>query len=124
MFDVEGTVVVDKVVDESKDSVIDKAGQDENLFFVRLNDYFPLHATRTHAALQMGASPRAGVMLLRAAKAFAIAESRDYVIPDDIKRVCLPALRHRVLLEPAEEIEGGTTDAVLRSILDSIEVPR
>lgn len=83
-----------------------------------------LHATRTHAALQMGASPRAGVMLLRAAKAFAIAESRDYVIPDDIKRVCLPALRHRVLLEPAEEIEGGTTDAVLRSILDSIEVPR
>jgi MoxR-like ATPase len=83
-----------------------------------------LTATRTHAALQMGASPRAGVMLLRAAKTLALAEGRDYVLPDDIKRVFLPALRHRVLLEPAEEVEGGTTDAVLRSILDSIEVPR
>jgi MoxR-like ATPase len=83
-----------------------------------------LTATRTHAALQMGASPRAGVMLLRAAKALALAEGRNYVLPDDIKRVFLPALRHRVLLEPAEEVEGGTTDAVLRSILDSVEVPR
>ncbi|MCA8980244.1 MAG: MoxR family ATPase [Planctomycetes bacterium] len=83
-----------------------------------------LNATRSHAALQVGASPRAGVMLLRAAKALALAEGRAYVLPDDIKRVFLPALRHRVLLEPAEEVEGGSTDAVLRSILDSIEVPR
>ncbi len=83
-----------------------------------------LRATREHASLQMGASPRAGVMLLRAAKAFALSESRDYVTPDDLKRAFLPALRHRVLLEPAEEIEGGSTDTVLRSILDSVEVPR
>ena len=83
-----------------------------------------LHATRSHASLQMGASPRAGVMLLRAAKALACVEGRDYVLPDDIKQVFLPALRHRVLLEPAEEVEGGSTDAVLRSILDQIEVPR
>lgn len=83
-----------------------------------------LRATREHAALQMGASPRAGVMLLRAAKALALSEGRGYVIPDDVKQVFVPALRHRVLLEPHEEIEGGTTDAVLRAILDSIEVPR
>jgi MoxR-like ATPase len=82
-----------------------------------------VRATRTEGSLLLGASPRAGVMLLLAAKARALLEARDYVIPDDIKAVFLPALRHRVILDPAEEIEGGTSDDVLRRILDRVEVP-
>ena len=63
-------------------------------------------------------------MLLAASKACAVFDGRAFVTPDDIKRVALPALRHRVLLDPAEEIEGGTTDEVLTRILDTLEVPR
>jgi MoxR-like ATPase len=83
-----------------------------------------LRATRAAPALVLGASPRAGVMLIRAAKAMAALEGRDYITPDDLKEVYLPAGRHRVLLDPAEEIEGVTTDEVLIRILDSVEVPR
>jgi MoxR-like ATPase len=83
-----------------------------------------LQATRKDGALVLGASPRAGVMLLRAAKAHAALGGRAFVTPDDIKAVFLPALRHRVALDPAEEIEGGTPDAVLQRILDAHEVPR
>jgi MoxR-like ATPase len=83
-----------------------------------------LRATRAESSLVLGASPRAGVMLISASKARAVLEAREFVTPDDIKAVFLPALRHRVVLDPAEEIEGGTTDDVLRRILDRIEVPR
>ncbi len=79
---------------------------------------------REDPSLVLGASPRAGVMLLAASKACAVFDGRAFVTPDDIKRVALPALRHRVLLDPAEEIEGGTTDEVLTRILDTLEVPR
>lgn len=83
-----------------------------------------LRATRNAPQLVLGASPRAGVMLLRAAKAIAAMSGRDYILPDDVKEIFLPAMRHRVVLDPAEEIEGGTTDQVLSRILDSVEVPR
>ena len=83
-----------------------------------------LRATRDSPQLVLGASPRAGVMLLRAAKAVAAMDGRDYVLPDDIKEIFLPAMRHRVLLDPAEEIEGAISDQVLVRILDSVEVPR
>jgi len=83
-----------------------------------------LAATRSAPQLVLGASPRAGVMLLRAAKATAALHGRDYVLPDDVKESFLPAMRHRVMLDPAEEIEGGTTDQVLVRLLDSVEVPR
>jgi MoxR-like ATPase len=63
-------------------------------------------------------------MLIRAAKAFAALDGRDYTTPDDLKRVFLPALRHRVALDPAEEIDGVTTDEVLRRVLEAVEVPR
>ncbi len=83
-----------------------------------------LAATRKEGALVLGASPRAGVMLLRAAKARAAIHGRDFVLPDDVKAVFLPALRHRVMLDPAEEIEGTTSDDALQRILDAVEVPR
>ncbi|MFT5285268.1 MAG: MoxR-like ATPase [Planctomycetota bacterium] len=83
-----------------------------------------LNATREASALILGASPRAGVMLIRAAKAFAALDGRDYATPDDLKGVFLPALRHRVALDPAEEIDGVTPDEVLTRVLESVEVPR
>ena len=83
-----------------------------------------LGATRRSPSLALGASPRAGVMLVRAAKARAAMGGRAFITPDDIKGVFLPALRHRVALDPAEEIGGGSTEKVLRGILDSVEVPR
>jgi MoxR-like ATPase len=83
-----------------------------------------LQATRRSGSLVLGASPRAGVALLRAAKARAALHGRDYVTPDDVKVLAAPALRHRVLLDPAEEIEGGSAESVLARLLDSVEVPR
>ncbi|MCY2960245.1 MAG: MoxR family ATPase [Planctomycetota bacterium] len=83
-----------------------------------------LAATRKPGVIVLGASPRAGVMLLRAAKARAAIQGRDFVLPDDVKSVFLPALRHRVMLDPAEEIEGTTSDDALQRILDAVEVPR
>jgi len=80
--------------------------------------------TRRAPSLVLGASPRAGVMLLRAAKAHAALAGRDYVTPDDLKEVFVPTLRHRVALDPAEEIEGVRPEVVLERILDSVEVPR
>jgi MoxR-like ATPase len=63
-------------------------------------------------------------MLLRAAKARAALAGRAFVLPDDVKAVFVPALRHRVTLDPAEEIEGTTTDDALKAILDAVQVPR
>jgi len=83
-----------------------------------------LRATRNDASFVLGGSPRAGVMLIAAAKARAALDGRDFVTPDDLKAVFVPALRHRVILDPAEELEGGTSDDALKRILDAVEVPR
>jgi len=83
-----------------------------------------VRATRADARFTLGASPRAGVHLLRAAKANAAIEGRDYVVPDDVQAVFLPTLRHRVQLEPAAEIEGLTADQALEATLRSVAVPR
>jgi MoxR-like ATPase len=83
-----------------------------------------VRATRVSADLETGASPRAGAMLALAARARAALEGRDYVIPDDVKALVLPALRHRVILSPAAEIEGRQVDAVLAGLVERIEAPR
>ena len=83
-----------------------------------------LTATRGARSLSLGASPRAGVMCLRAAKARAALEGLDYVTPDHLKEIFVAALRHRVVLDPAEELEGVRVESVLAQILDAVEVPR
>ena len=83
-----------------------------------------LNATRDSESLVLGGSPRAGVMLLRAAKARAALEGRDFVTPDDLKALFCMTLRHRVVLDPGEEIEGANVDRVLQRLADSVEVPR
>jgi MoxR-like ATPase len=83
-----------------------------------------VRGTRQHQFLQFGASPRAATMLATASRTFAGLTGRDYVIPDDVKALAVPALRHRVILAPTAEIEGLTTDQVIRTIIDQTAAPR
>jgi MoxR-like ATPase len=83
-----------------------------------------VRATRVHPSLQFGASPRAASMLATAARAFAALQGRDYVIPDDVKHLATPALRHRVVLSPGAEIEGLTFDQILGQIIEQTPAPR
>ncbi|WP_127580564.1 AAA family ATPase [Paenibacillus koleovorans] len=80
--------------------------------------------TRDSKRVQLGASPRAGIAILTASKAWAALEGRSYVTPDDVKLVARPALRHRLLLTPQEELEGGTSDHIVQETLASVPVPR
>ncbi|NBC87520.1 MAG: AAA domain-containing protein [Bacteroidetes bacterium] len=82
------------------------------------------HRTREHRMLSLGASPRASVALLNAGKAFAMLRGRDFVSPDDIQAIAPAALRHRLMLTPEQEMEGRTTDEVVRRVLDEVDVPR
>ncbi|MGA5429818.1 AAA family ATPase [Streptomyces koyangensis] len=81
-------------------------------------------ATRDSPSLSLGASPRGATALLSTARAWAWLTGRDYVIPDDVKALALPTLRHRVQLRPEAEMEGVTPDAVLTSLLARVPVPR
>ena len=83
-----------------------------------------VRATRADLSFALGASPRAGVLLLRAAKANATLEGRDFVIPEDVQEMLLPVLRHRVQLDPAAEVEGIAVDQALQRTLQSVTVPR
>jgi len=80
--------------------------------------------TRDLDKVLMGASSRAAVHLLQAAKARALMTGREFVIPDDVKRVCRPVLRHRVTLQPDAYVEGFLTDDILTMTLEKVEVPR
>jgi MoxR-like ATPase len=81
-------------------------------------------ASRTSTDLILGASPRAAVHLLRAAKAGAAIDGRDFVTPDDVKSLATPTLRHRIVLKADAEIEGLDADAVCRRVLSRLDVPR
>ncbi len=83
-----------------------------------------VRATRENPSLQFGASPRAANMLASAARATAAIGGRDYVIPDDVKFIAAPALRHRVVMAPGAEIEGLWIDTVIGQILDQTPAPR
>jgi MoxR-like ATPase len=83
-----------------------------------------VRATRADLQFALGGSPRAGLWLLRAAKAQAALESRDFVLPEDVQEMWLPVLRHRVQLDPAAEVEGLTPDEALRRCLETVTVPR
>ena len=80
--------------------------------------------TRENPNLVLGASPRASICLLLGSKAVAAISGRNFVIPDDIKRLAGPVLRHRLILRPESEIEGITCDRVIESTLAELEVPR
>ncbi len=83
-----------------------------------------VRATRSHVDIAFGASTRAADALCGAVRALAALSGRDYAIPDDVKRLFVPALRHRIVLSPAAEIEGRDAAAVLAALLATIEAPR
>jgi MoxR-like ATPase len=83
-----------------------------------------VRASREAQDILVGASPRAGIALLNASKALARLRGRDFVIPDDVKDLSLPVLRHRVLLRPEAEVEGATTDETVRALVEGQVVPR
>jgi MoxR-like ATPase len=83
-----------------------------------------IQETRNNPSVFLGASPRASIAILMAAKSFAMINGRDFVSPEDVKFVALPVLRHRIILSPEKEMEGVTADEVVKQIVDKIEVPR
>jgi len=83
-----------------------------------------VRATRTNLRVEVGASPRAGLMLLMAAKARAALHGRGHVLPDDIKAMARPVLRHRLTLRPGATVDGFTVEEVLDEVLNQVEVPR
>ena len=80
--------------------------------------------TRAHKSLYLGASPRASLALLNGAKALAALRGRDFVTPEDVQFLAPSVLRHRIMLTPEREMEGGTPDEVVKQIMQSVEVPR
>ncbi len=101
--EVDAVKIEDKIVDYINDSV---------------------RLTRTADMIAVGGSPRASIAILLCSKAIAAMRGRDYVIPDDVKEIALPVLRHRVLLRPEAEIEGITPDQVVLGLFETVPVPR
>lgn len=83
-----------------------------------------IQITRNHGQIYLGASPRAGLAMLRAGKVTAMLQNRDFVIPDDIQNVAPYILNHRMILAPTAEMEGYSTQDVITEILKTVEVPR
>jgi MoxR-like ATPase len=81
-------------------------------------------ATRQSPSLRLGASPRGATALLATSRAWAWLSGRDYLIPDDVKALARPTLRHRIQLRPEAELEGVTPEGVLDGVLASVPVPR
>jgi len=79
--------------------------------------------TRKHPALALGASPRGAIALIRAAQACAVLAGRDFILPDDVKRMALPVLSHRLMLTPEARMKGQSAQQILMSALSSVPVP-
>lgn len=80
--------------------------------------------TRNNSFLFLGASPRASLSILNASKAMAALRGRDFVIPEDIKKVAIPVLRHRIIVSPEKEMEGVNAEQIITQLLESTEIPR
>ncbi len=80
--------------------------------------------TRSNSFLYLGASPRATIAILKASKAFAAINGRDFVTPEDIKKSAIPVLQHRVIVTPEREMEGLTSNQIIKQIIENVEVPR
>ena len=79
--------------------------------------------TRTHPSLQLGVSPRGAIALIRAAQACAVLSGREYILPDDVKRMALPVLSHRLILTPESRMKGLSSQQILQTLIASVPVP-
>jgi MoxR-like ATPase len=82
-----------------------------------------VHLTRGHEDLALGGSPRASIALFRTSQAMAAIRGRNYVLPDDVKRVAAPVLTHRLILRPESRLRKVTTESVVQDVIDEIAVP-
>jgi MoxR-like ATPase len=82
-----------------------------------------VRATRDHPAIVVGASTRAALLMVRAAKGVAVLEGRDFVLPEDLQAVIRPTLRHRIVLEPGAEVEGMGPDNAVDEVIRAVAVP-
>lgn len=80
--------------------------------------------SRNFNGLYLGASPRASLNIMNAAKAFAAIRGRDFVSPDDVQEAAHPVLRHRIILTPEKEMEGATANDIVKQLIEKVEVPR
>jgi MoxR-like ATPase len=80
--------------------------------------------TRNHPDIYLGASPRASLAILKTSKAIAAMRGRNFVLPEDIQYVASPVLNHRIILTPEKEMEGDSTESVIKTIIEKIEIPR
>lgn len=119
MEGVEAVIEAKQLVDFQK--VIQQVHVEDNLM-----QYIAeiVNKTRNHASLYLGASPRASINILKACKAFAAIQGRDFVIPEDIKAVMVPVLIHRIYLTPEKEMEGVTEAQIISDIINSVSIPR
>ena len=83
-----------------------------------------MRGTRAHQAIEVGASPRGSLAILKLSKARAWLSGRRYVIPDDVKAVAIPALTHRLILKPEQWLRGGRTANIVQEILQKVPVPK
>ena len=83
-----------------------------------------IQETRKNPMIEVGSSPRGTIALMKCSKALALLSGRDYVLPEDIKKIFIPTMRHRIVLKAELEIEGVKVEKVLKNILDKVEVPR
>ena len=105
-----------KITEENSDVRVDP----------RLLDYINkiVRLTREWPQFHMGASPRAGIAMMQAARTLAAFGGRDYAVPDDVVQIALPAMRHRVILTAEAEVEGHDVDHLLSDLIRTVEVPR
>jgi len=113
VFDAQGLIQAKSIINELTvdDQIID--------YSVRL-----VRKTREYTALHQGAGPRASIALIRCARVVAAMNDRDFVLPDDVKRVFLPILRHRIVLSADAEIDGLNANDILSELLSKVEAPR
>jgi MoxR-like ATPase len=123
-----GTAMSDMVRPVLNDAVIENLRRLVSLVHVeeKLIHYIVsvVSSTRQNKSVYLGASPRASIGILQSSKAIAAMNGRDFVLPEDILYVIPPVLRHRLVLSPEKEMEGGTPDDVIRQIIQSSEIPR
>ena len=119
------TVGIESIVDgaslEEGQAEIQKVTVEDSIFnyIVGLAE-----ASRNSNELVLGGSPRASIALLLASKTYAALQGRDYILPDDVKRLAPHVYRHRILLKPDAEIEGLTPDDIIDQLLAEAEIPR
>jgi len=136
-FDIVDTVTRNRIGDSFKIDQVDQVmtrDQARNLQMItaqietdrRITEYAVRlgRATREWAGVATGAGPRGAISMVRASRAVALMAGRDFVIPDDVKQIAIPALRHRLVLTPEVEIERVTEEDILRDVLSDVEVPR